>query len=91
MDDATRRELEALRMRVDVLERVIERMFGDKPTRYLGPRKKEPTLPVKCPDCGAEPGERCVTQQNRPTGFHLERVREHARSVLSSSPRQAGR
>lgn len=75
-------EIAALRARVDLLERVFERIFGDKPRRFHGPKKKEPVLPVKCPDCGAEPNERCVTQHDRPTNIHIERLRAHTRSFF---------
>lgn len=90
MDDETKAELESLRMRLDIMERVFDRVFGDKPRKFTGPKKKAPTLAVKCPDCGAEPHEQCMTSSNKPTGLHLERVREQARVAYDARP-PAGR
>lgn len=90
MDDETKAELESLRMRLDIMERVFDRVFGDKPRKFTGPKKREPTLAVKCPDCGAEANEQCMTSGNKPTGLHLERVREQAR-VAYAARQPAGR
>ena len=91
-EDDIQSQLAALRNRVDVLERVFEAVFQDKPARAAMAirTKRYKGLPVKCDVCGAEPGEPCKSPKDTPTNTHLDRIRAHARAVLAS-PRPAGR
>lgn len=90
--DDVQAQLASLRTRVDVLERVFEAVFQDKPARAAMAlrTKRYKGLPVKCDVCGAEADEPCKSPKDVATSTHLDRIRAHARAVLAS-PRPAGR
>lgn len=75
-------QLDAMRLRIDFLERSLDRLLGKQ--KSILPEKHKPVaLPVKCPECGAAPGERCRTQSDRIATLHLARVKEDARRASS--------
>lgn len=77
-------QLQALAQRVSMLERTLDRFLGSvQPTRTQ-PQRATLVYDVKCPDCGAEPGEPCMTSSNKPTNPHLERIREMTRHYMKN-------
>lgn len=86
-DDEIERQLESLRLRVDVLERSFERVFGGPPAKYVRARRPQTALDVACDDCGAPKGLPCMTNKDRPTNPHVARIKAATRAEMMKRSR----